>query len=526
MKLTGDMLIGAASVHGREAAFRATDPSSGETLEPAYGGAGPDEVERACALAWQAFGAYRENGLEQRAAFLETVARRIDDLADELVRRACQETALPRGRIESERARTTSQLRLFAAVVREGSWLDARIDPALPERKPLPRADLRLRQIAIGPVAVFGAGNFPLAFSVAGGDTASALAAGCPVVMKAHLAHPGTSEMVGRAVQAAVAECGLPEGVFSLLYGVGNWLGGALVADRRIKAVGFTGSRAGGLALTRVASERPEPIPVFAEMSSINPVLVMPAALAARGAAIGKGLIGSVTLGAGQFCTNPGVVLVQPGGGMDALLAGIAEATAASAPAPMLTAATCAAYKKGVERLTAHPKVEVLARGPESGGINEGAAAVFATDAACFLDDETLSAEVFGAATMLVRCRDAAEMRAVLEDMEGQLTATVHMEVADAEAVRALLPLLELKAGRIVVNGWPTGVEVGHAMVHGGPYPVTTDSRMTSVGTLAIRRFLRPVCYQDLPPLLLPEALLDGNPLGILRRVNGALGRE
>ena len=348
MSLTGAMLIGATAVRGGEAAFRGIDPATGDELEPAYGGTGAAELERACALAWRALDPFRETDLDLRARFLEAIAERILGLGTELIERACAETGLPRGRIEGERGRTVAQLRLFGAVVRDGGWLDARIDPALPDRAPLPRPDLRLRNIALGPVAVFGASNFPLAFSVAGGDTASAFAAGCPVVVKAHPAHPGTSELVGRAVQAAVADSGLPEGVFSLLFGVGNWLGGALVADPRIKAVGFTGSRAGGLALARIAAARSEPIPVYAEMSSVNPVLLLPAGLAARGGEIARGFVASLTMGAGQFCTNPGLIVAQDGPGLEAFVAAAVEALGSSPAATMLTPGICQAYRTGV----------------------------------------------------------------------------------------------------------------------------------------------------------------------------------
>lgn len=411
-------------------------------------------------------------------------------------------------------------------MVRDGWYLDARIDPAMPERKPLARPDLRLRQIGVGPVAVFGASNFPLAFSVAGGDTASALAAGCPVVVKAHPAHPGTSELVGRAVQAAVAECGLPEGVFSLLFGAGNELGAALVTDPRIKAVGFTGSRRGGMALVRLAADRPEPIPVFAEMSSINPVLLMPHALAARGREIGRSFVASLTMGAGQFCTNPGLPLAQEGSGLEGFIAGASEALGAATPTTMLTPGIFAAYQSGVDRLVANPKVKRVAEGQVATGANQGRSVLFETDASSFLAEESLKEEVFGASSLLVRCRDVGDMRELLERMEGQLTITLHMDEADTEDVRKLLPTLERKAGRVLVNGWPTGVEVSHAMVHGGPFPATSDGRSTSVGTLAIRRFLRPVCFQDVPAALLPEALRDNNPLGIWRRVDGKPGQK
>jgi alpha-ketoglutaric semialdehyde dehydrogenase len=519
--LTGEMLIGSNSARGREAAVRGIDAASGTELEPAYGGAGAAELERACALAAASFDAYRETSLEQRAKFLEAIAQNLLDIGAALIERAGLESGLARARLEGERGRTVGQLRLFANVVREGSWLEARIDPAMPERKPMPRSDLRLRNVALGPVAIFGASNFPLAFSVAGGDTASALAAGCPVVVKAHPAHPGTSEMVGRAVQAAVAQCGMPEGVFSLLYGAGNWLGGALVADPRIKAVGFTGSRGGGLALMRIASERPEPIPVYAEMSSINPVLVLPAALAARGAEIAKAFVASLTLGAGQFCTNPGIVMGLEGAALDEFAAQAAESLGACPAATMLTPAIAQAYRMGVDRVASRPNVSTVARGQPAGGETAGRAAFFSTDARTFSADPALREEVFGSSSVLVRCPDVDTMRGLLEQMEGQLTVTLQMDPADQAYASALLPTLERKAGRILVNGFPTGVEVAHAMVHGGPFPATSDGRTTSVGSLAIYRFLRPVCYQDFPPGLLPEALHDGNSLRIPVRVDG-----
>ena len=519
--LAGANLIGAASVTGREEAIRGYDPTKGEPLAPAYGGASGDDLERACRLADEAFDGYRETTPEARAKFLERIAERLLESGDALVERAMQESGLPRARLEGERGRTVGQLRLFAAVLREGSWLGARIDPAMPDRKPLPRSDLRLRHIPVGPVAVFGASNFPLAFSVAGGDTASALAAGCPVVLKAHPAHPGTSEIAGRAIQQAVADCGLPEGVFSMLYGAGNALGSALVADPRIKAVGFTGSRAGGLALMRIAQQRPEPIPVYAEMSSINPVLVFPAALAARGAAIAQGYVASLTLGAGQFCTNPGIVLGPKGPALDAFASRVAGIVSASAAATMLTPGICDAFRKGVDHLGGHARVREVARGLAGEGPHTGQAAVFATAARDFLGDAALRDENFGASSLLVECDDIESMREVLQALEGQLTITLHLDEADWPIAQRLLPLIERKAGRVLVNGFPTGVEVAHAMVHGGPFPATSDSRTTSVGSLAIERFLRPVCYQDFPVALLPPALRDGNPWGLPVRVDG-----
>ncbi|SNS14797.1 NADP-dependent aldehyde dehydrogenase [Noviherbaspirillum humi] len=522
--LTGHLLIGSQSLPGQNGQVRGINPATGDTLEPAFGLAGKAEVEHACALAWAAFDTYRETGLEQRAAFLEKIASNIADIGDALIERAMAETGLPRARLEGERGRTVGQLRLFAQEVREGSWLDARIDPAQPQRQPLPRSDLRQRHIAVGPVAVFGASNFPLAFSVAGGDTASALAAGCPVVVKAHSAHPGTSELVGRAIQDAVRACGLPQGVFSLLFAE---RGAAvdLVTDWRIKSVGFTGSRAGGMALVHAAAARREPIPVFAEMSSINPVFLLPAALAARAKSIGRNFIASLTMGAGQFCTNPGIVLALEGPDADAFLASAAKALKENVGATMLTPGIHAAYERGVAHLAANGKVKEVARGQQGATRHACQGALFITRAADFLADASMQEEVFGAASLVILCRSLQDMRDVAEQLEGQLTATLQMDDADADAARALLPALERKAGRILVNGYPTGVEVCHAMVHGGPFPATSDPRATSVGTLAIRRFLRPVCYQDLPEALLPEAIKPGNPLGLWRRVDGVLGK-
>ena len=524
LPLTGAPLLDGTAVEGRSAAFRAVDPKTGQEMAPGFAEGTAEDVATACRLADEAFEAFRTTTLDRRAAFLEAIASRILGLGDALIERACAESGLPRPRLEGERGRTVGQLRMFAGVLREGSFLGARIDRAQPDRKPLARADIRQRKIALGPVAVFGASNFPLAFSVAGGDTASALAAGCPVVAKAHPAHPGTSEMVGRAIQQALADCDLPAGVFALVGGAGTAIGGALVADPRIQAVGFTGSRRGGLALVDIAARRPEPIPVYAEMSSINPLFLLPAALKARGAAIGRDFVGSLTLGAGQFCTNPGLVLAIDGPDLDAFLAAATAALAGSAASTMLTPGIHGAYQAGVERIASHTAVTTIARGKEQVGPYEAQAGLFSTDLDSFLADRHLQDEVFGASAIVVRCPDAAALKRAAAALEGQLTATLQMDAGDHEIARLLLPTLELKAGRILVNGFPTGVEVGHAMVHGGPFPATSDSRTTSVGSLAIERFLRPVCYQDLPEALLPDELKDASPLAIPRRIEGVLG--
>jgi NADP-dependent aldehyde dehydrogenase len=478
-------------------------------------------VAEACALADAAFPAFAATDPESRAAFLERIADNIVAIGDDLIVRAMAESGLPRMRLEGERGRTVGQLKLFAGVVRQGDFLDATIDPAMPDRAPLPRPDLRRVNVAIGPVAVFGASNFPLAFSVAGGDTASALAAGCPVVVKGHPAHPGTGELVARAIAQAVKDSGLPAGVFSYLPGETNELGGALVRDPRIQAVGFTGSRGGGLALVRIAAEREEPIPVYAEMSSINPVVLFPAALAARGEALGKEFVASLTMGAGQFCTNPGLVLAIDGPDLDAFIASAAAAMTEAAPATMLTPGIHASFEQGVDALAGHDAVKTVARGKVGDGVNQAVGAIFDTTAEAFLADPALSHEVFGSSSVVVRCRDMGEIARVIAGLEGQLTATLQMDAADEADAARLVPVIARRVGRILANGWPTGVEVAPAMVHGGPFPATSDGRTTSVGTLAIARYLRPVCFQNLAPALLPAALDDANPWGIARRLDG-----
>jgi NADP-dependent aldehyde dehydrogenase len=522
--INGDMLVGQAAIHGSASSFRAVNPATGQEFGPAFGAGMVEDVGRACALARQAFDSYRETTLEQRAAFLEQIARNILDLGPALIECAMQESGLPQARLEGERGRTIGQLRLFAKVVRDGRWLSATLDRPLPERSP-PRPDLRLRKIALGPVAVFGASNFPLAFSVAGGDTASALAAGCPVVVKAHSAHPGTSELVGKAVQAAVASCGLPEGVFSMLHGDGRTIGQALVAHPAIKAVGFTGSRQGGMALVRTAAQRDEPIPVYAEMSSSNPMFLLPHAMAKSATQIANGFVDSLTLGAGQFCTNPGLVVALEGDALNAFCDAAGTALQGKNASTMLTPGIHAAFNQGVERLAKAPGVTLLARGQNGAAASAcaGRAALFSTDAATFLSHPELEEEVFGASALIIRCQDPGQFRQIAEHLDGQLTATVFLSEEDREAALELLPVLERKAGRILINGYPTGVEVSHAMVHGGPFPATSDSRSTSVGASAIDRFLRPVCYQDLPSFLMPAALQDGNPLGLWRLHDGEL---
>jgi NADP-dependent aldehyde dehydrogenase len=522
--LTGQMIIAGVPVTGTGPEVRGFDPAAGTAVEPAYRHGDVSNVETACAAAAEAFPTYRATTSEQRALFLEAIAANLEASSTTLVGRAVTETGLPEGRIAGEVGRTTGQLRLFAAVLREGSWTEARIDPAQPDRTPLPRPDIRQRAVPLGPVAVFGASNFPLAFSVAGGDTASALAAGCPVVVKGHDAHPGTSELVARAIAGAVASSGLPAGTFSLLFGSGPGLGTALVTDPRIKAVGFTGSRAGGTALVAAAAARPEPIPVYAEMSSINPVFLLGGALSTRGADLGRAFVGSLTMGSGQFCTNPGLVIAVDGAGLDTFLSAARDALVQTAATPMLTPAIAKSYADGVAALAG--SADLVVRGEVADNPTTCRAALFSTDAASFRGSEVLQAEVFGSSSVVVRCTDADELNDVAASLEGQLTATIHADESDYDDAGRLLPTLETKVGRILFGGWPTGVEVGYAMVHGGPSPATSDSRTTSVGARAVERFLRPVAYQDVPKALLPSAIADGNPDGIWRRVDGRLTQD
>lgn len=524
MQVTGEMLIGSRAVRGTRGVIHAVNPATGGELEPEFGEGSKQDVDAACSLAEQAFNPYRAAGLEARAHLLETIAQGILDLGDVLLERVMSESGLPRGRVEGERGRTVAQLRLFASLAREGRWLNATIDRAMPDRKPAPRADLRSQKIALGPVAVFSASNFPLAFSVAGGDTASALAAGCPVVAKSHSSHLGTSELVGRVVQKAVQDCGFPEGVFSLLVGGGSTVGEELVKHPAIQAVGFTGSRRVGRTLVAVAAAREVPIPVYAEMSSINPVFLLPAALAERAEKIAQGLIDSVTLGTGQFCTKPGIVIGIAGADFERFRAAAQSAVVAKTATTMLNSGIHRAYCEGTAKWSSDVRIRSWSAGGEAPrGSYAGQPMIFGVNARHFIQSSELLEEVFGPAALLIECDDVDELIAVAKHVNGQLTATLHMGDDDVELARVLVPMLERKAGRLLVNGFPTGVEVTYAMVHGGPSPSTSDSRVTSVGAMAIERFLRPVCYQDFPAALLPDPLQEANPLHVWRLVEGKL---
>ena len=522
MTLQGTSIIGNENGSGNKSPIYGINPASGEILQPPYPSATEDEIQHACKLARDAFETTSKLSGRGRAAFLRKTADNIEGIVEDLVLRATAETGLPEPRIRMETGRTCGQLRLFAGLVEEGSWVDARIDQANPERQPIPKPDTRSMLRPVGPVVVFCASNFPLAFSVAGGDTASAFAAGCPVIVKAHHAHPGTAELVGQAVRHAVRECGLPEGTFSLIYGSGRTVGAQLVQHQTIKAVGFTGSRAGGRALVDLASARPEPIPVYAEMSSINPVFILPGALAERGEEIATGLHGSSIMGVGQFCTNPGIVLTQTSESAKNFISSFAEKMADTGAATMLHSGIREAYEKGVETHKGTGSVQTLTRHNEEAGPGQCdvGTAVFSTTAEEFLANPELTNEIFGPASLLVQYTDHGQALDVAKKLEGQLTATIFGTDNELAENKELIAVLESKAGRLIFNQFPTGVEVCHSMVHGGPYPATTDGRSTSVGTGAILRFSRPVCYQNFPQELLPDEIKDGNPLGIHRIEN------
>jgi alpha-ketoglutaric semialdehyde dehydrogenase len=528
MNLHGKNFIGdkLSSVSGET--FYATNPFDNSSLQPGFHPAKERDVDAAMKLAQEAFTAYRETTGEQRAVFLERIADEIMALGDELILRAKSETDLPEARLTGERARTVNQLKMFAQVVREGSWADARIDTAIPDRQPVPKADLRRMLIPIGPVIVFGASNFPFAYSVAGGDTASALATGNPVIVKAHERHPGTSELTAIAIRRAVEACNLPAGVFSMLHGFGKTVGMALVKHPFAKAVGFTGSRTAGRALFDAAVARPEPIPVFAEMSSLNPIFILPGALHERGNQIAEGLKNSVTLGVGQFCTKPGLVFGLQTTEFDQFQKALAQLLEAVVPATMLHAGIRDSFHKGLARVSEIGDVKLLARSKQNPDATktQGEAVLVCTDAKNFRAHPELAEEVFGPFSILISVQAISELEEIAQNMEGQLTAAVHGTPNDLKNARQLLKILECRVGRLIINGFPTGVEVCPSMNHGGPYPATTDVRFTSVGTAALQRFIRPICFQDFPASLLPDALKNENPCGIWRTVNGTLTKN
>ncbi len=525
--LQGHSIIGAAVQSGSGAAFSAVNPATGEHLDPVFHSASLEDAHTAANLAAEAFPVYAKLSGAAKAEFLRAIATGLESIAEELVQRAHIESGLHIPRLKGELGRTADQLRLFATLAEEGSWVQARIDPALPDRKPLPRADIRSMLRPLGPVVVFGASNFPLAFSVAGGDTASALAAGNPVIVKAHPAHPGTSELVAYVITRAAAACNLPVGVFALLFDAGTSIATALVQHPSIKAVGFTGSLSAGRALIDLAAARPDPIPCFTEMSSTNPLIILPQALAKHAPAIAASLFDSFTLGVGQFCTKPGLVFLPTGTDGDAFAEELQIRTRQGSGAVMLTEGICGSFHSGLAQRRSHPHMQILAEAPIAAEPGFRAApTLLQTTGEALLAHPELAHELFGPTTVLVRYTSRNQLLALAQALEGQLTASLHATESDLLSIPGLLEILERKAGRILFNGFPTGVEVCHAMVHGGPYPATADSRFTSVGSQAIFRFARPVCYQNFPPSALPEELKDKNPLHIWRLIDGNFTRD
>ena len=519
--LLGSSFIGFARGQSRTAPYRSVNPATAVALEPDFFPATAAEADHSCALAEQATPVLAALSGQKKAAFLRDIATRIEAATPALVARATQETGLPEARCQGEIGRTMSQLRLFADLVEKGDWIDARIETANPDRKPLPKPDHRSLLRPVGPVAVFCASNFPFAYSVAGGDTASAFAAGCPVIVMAHHAHVGTAEIMGGLIVEAVKAAGLPEGTFSLLMGEGRIIGQQVAKHPALRAIGFTGSRVGGRALMDTAAARPTPIPVYAEMSSVNPVVLLEGALAARGEAIATGLVGSCTLGVGQFCTQPGLIVLVRSAAAEAFVAKLSALFNECADGVMLTAGIHQAYQRGVTARSAQSGVKVIAQGKSSGQPNRAVATLFATEAKTFVADASLQEEIFGPSSLVIWCADSREVDAVLGALHGNLTATVHGTDAELGQHAALIARLEAVAGRVVINGFPTGVEVSHAIVHGGPYPSLSDGRTTSVGSNAIYRFTRLVCFQNYPDAALPAELRNANPLGLSRLVNG-----
>lgn len=525
-ELSGGNLLAATDSRDGTQVFRAVDPRTGQLGSVEFHEATDGEVQRAVAAASEAFTVFLGWDDRQRATLLRGIADAVEADRDPLVAAASDETALPDQRLHGELTRTTVQLRAFADLLVDGWYVDAVIDPADPSATPAPRPDLRRMLVPIGPVAVFGASNFPFAFSVPGGDTASALAAGCPVVAKAHPSHPGTSELAGRAIRRTLAELGAPAGLFSLVQGRRPEVSRALVLAGPIRAVGFTGSYQAGRSLFELAAGRPEPIPVYAEMGSLNPVFVTRAALASRGTQIADGFVASLTMGHGQFCTKPGLIFIPDGTDGDAFVQTVADRLGSVGSCPLLNEGIRAALAAALAETTGLPGVEVVVRGGDGEPTGSHAEpSLLQVDGATFTSTPQLLREHFGPVSLVVRCPQE-EFPSAAERLEGSLTGTVHAEPADHDTVVPLVDALRERVGRLIWNGFPTGVAVTAAMHHGGPFPATTFPAHTSVGLLAIRRFLRPVAYQDFPPDLLPAALRDDNPLRIHRLVDGVFTEE
>jgi alpha-ketoglutaric semialdehyde dehydrogenase len=524
--ITGKNIIGfGISAEGMET-FKAYNPAGMTELPELFYSATAAEVEKAVEKASQAYEVYRNRSGREKALFLRTIADKIEALGGSLVERAVMESGLTEARVTGERGRTVNQLRLFAALLEEGSWTEAIIETAIPDRKPLAKPDIRKMLRPIGPVVVFSASNFPLAFSTAGGDTASALAAGNPVIVKGHPAHPGTNELVGQAIINAARQTGMPDGVFSTLNDAGFKVGQSLVAHPCVKAVAFTGSFAGGRALFDLAGKRDELIPVFAEMGSVNPVVLLPGKLQESAVQLAEALAGSIILGAGQFCTNPGIIVSLKGKDTDAFIAALSGKIKAARPEPMLNSRIKTNFDAHASKAAAEQEITLLAQSEAAGAGLSGRPTVARAKGSDFINNPGLAEEIFGPYSLIVECADKEELLAVAGSFKGQLTASIMCNAADLDEYKLVIAAMEEVVGRLIFNGVPTGVEVCHAMQHGGPYPASTDSRFTSVGTDAIRRFVRPVAFQDAPEAWLPAELKNDNPLNIWRKVNGSLTKD
>jgi alpha-ketoglutaric semialdehyde dehydrogenase len=507
--------------------FKAIDPSSGDELPGDFYATDLADVDMALNLAEKAAAIYRYTDKKTKAAFLRSIAQEITNIGDELIERAMAESGLPQARLQGERGRTTGQLNMFADLVEEGSWVEAAIDNALPDRQPAARPDIRKMLIPVGPVVVFGASNFPLAFSVAGGDTASALAAGCPVIVKAHPAHPGTSALVAEAIKKAAQKHELPEGIFSILYDNGYTIGEALVKHPKTKIVTFTGSFKGGTALLKMAQQRDQPIPVFAEMGSINPVILLPDALESRYNQIAEQYASSITLGAGQFCTNPGLLIAMKSAGLEKFKKALGDALAKINSSTMLTPGICKNYSALSEEMLEEQGVSIIGKGNlNNDKANQAQPKVAMVTASSFLVNPKLKEEVFGPYSLLIEADYEVQLQQVLDDLQGQLTASIVADETDLVKYKSLIQGITNIAGRVMLNNVPTGVEVVQAMQHGGPFPATSDSRFTSVGTGAIKRFVRPVSWQNWSNDLLPDELKNENPLKIWRLVDNKWNKD
>ena len=523
MKITGHTLIANQPSSESSEFFSAKNPATGETLSPEFCESTSAEIDRAATAAADVFDAFRKSTPEERAVFLETIADEAMALGDAFLERTQAETGHPRPRCEMERGRAVAQARLFAAFLREGSWVDARINSAQPDRQPMPAPDVRSMMLPVGPIAVFGASNFPIAISVLGSDTISAFAAGCPVIVKAHPAHPGTCEFAARAIYSAIEKCGLPPEIFSMVHGLGHEVGTNLVSHPEIKAAAFTGSLGGGRALFDVANARPQPIPFYAEMGSVNPIFILPEALAERGNEIAQGYVASLTTGVGQFCTNPGLVFGMESDALSDFTKTAGVAAGEWQPATMLHAGIHHAFEAGVEKMESMPELKLVGESfvkPDPDR-SEAACHVFETNADGLRAHPELYDEVFGPVSTVVNCQSTADLEHFANQLDGSLTASIHGTEADLAAHRNLVTILEKKIGRLIFNGYPVGLEVNDSIHHGGPYPATCHSHFTSIGTRCINRFIRPVCYQNWPDPQLPDELKNANPLGIWRLVDG-----